>query len=170
MRFVPIVVGVTLSVLACGCGPTHERTSFLLARAYAQPDPPATARDWQVIAFARSQVGKRYCWGGVGPTCFDCSGLVMEAWASVGVVLPHSAAAIPPAIPEVPLSDVRPGDILWWPGHLALYAGNGWSIEALNHRSGVVMRSVRDPEKAFRPQGYAGTASTPPKERPWAEQ
>lgn len=84
---------------------------------------------------------------------FGLLAIVMEAWASVGVYLPHSAAAIPPIVPEVTLSEVRPGDILWWPGHLALYAGNGWSIEALNHRSGVVMRSVRDPEKAVRPQG-----------------
>lgn len=148
-----LLLSIVLAALACGCASTREHTFFLLVRARARPDPPATARDWQVIAYARSQLGKRYCWGGAGPACFDCSGLVMEAWASVGVRLPHSAAAIPETLTEVPLSDVRPGDILWWPTHLALYAGDGWSIEALNRRSGVVMRSVRDPEKAFRPQG-----------------
>jgi cell wall-associated NlpC family hydrolase len=146
-----------LAVLACGatgCASARpEHASFLLARAYAQRDPPATARDWQVVAYAHRQIGKRYCWGGLGPGCFDCSGLVKEAWASVGVRLPHSSDSIPAILAEVPLSEVRPGDILWWPGHLALYAGNGWTIEALDRRDGVVARAVRDPERAFRPPG-----------------
>ena len=143
-----------IAMLVCGCASTHrETTSFLLERAYARRDPPATDHDWQVVAFARSQVGKPYCWGGIGPSCFDCSGLVKEAWATVGVRLPHSAKAIPETVVEIPLSEVRPGDILWWPQHLALYAGNGWSIEALNRREGVVARPARDPERAFRPPG-----------------
>ena len=73
--------------------------------------------------------------------------------ATVGVRLPHSAKAIPETVVEVPLSEVRPGDILWWPQHLALYAGNGWSIEALHRREGVIVRPARDPERAFRPPG-----------------
>jgi cell wall-associated NlpC family hydrolase len=138
---------------SAGCAAHAPRASALLDRARAWGDPPATLRDWQVVGFASRQVGKRYCWGGIGPECYDCSGLVKEAWASVGIRLPHSSDAIPDAVPEVPLTDVRPGDILWWPGHLAIYAGHGWSIEALDRRDGVVVRAVRDPARAFRPRG-----------------
>lgn len=143
-----------VAALTVGCASSRPpRTSLLLERAWTSGDPPATARDWQVVAFATRQVGKRYCWGGVGPACFDCSGLVKEAWASAGVFLPHSSEAIPDTLVEVPVGDARPGDVLWWPGHVALYAGHGWSIEALDRRDGVVARAVRDPERAFRPPG-----------------
>jgi cell wall-associated NlpC family hydrolase len=123
---------------------------MLLERARTTGDPPATARDWEAVAFASRQVGKPYCWGGVGPRCFDCSGLVEEAWARAGVRLPHSSEAIADALTEVPLGEARAGDILWWPGHVAIYAGHGWSIEALDRRDGVVARAVRDPRRAFR--------------------
>jgi cell wall-associated NlpC family hydrolase len=54
-------------------------------------------------------------------------------------------------LPEVPLDDVRPGDVLWWPGHVALYAGGGYAIEALDARDGVVRRTAKFPQRAFRP-------------------
>lgn len=113
---------------------------------------PGNERSRAVVDFASRQIGKRYCWGGVGPSCFDCSGLVSRAWASVGVRLPHSSEAIASALVEVPLEEVQPGDVLWWPGHVAIYAGGGWTIEALDARDGVVRRSSRDPRRAFRPE------------------
>jgi cell wall-associated NlpC family hydrolase len=143
-------------LLLAGCssatgGAPH--TPWLLARAWAGREPPTTERGWNVVAFANDQVGKRYCWGGVGPSCFDCSGLVRTAWAHAGVALPHSSEALESTLPEVFLSEVRAGDILWWPGHVAIYAGNGVTIEALDSRRGVVRRIARDPRRAFRPPG-----------------
>ena len=70
----------------------------------------------------------------------------------MGVRLPHSSEAIASALDEVPLDDVRAGDVLWWPGHVALYAGSGWAIEALDARDGVVRRAAKDPRRAFRPR------------------
>jgi cell wall-associated NlpC family hydrolase len=149
-----IALALLLCATGCASHREHGASAFaLLNRTYVRGDPPATARDWQVVAFASRQVGKRYCWGGVGPACFDCSGLVQQAWATVGVALPHSSEAVAGALVEVPVWSVRPGDVLWWPGHLALYAGNGWQIEALDRRDGVVARAVRDPARAFRPPG-----------------
>jgi cell wall-associated NlpC family hydrolase len=78
-----------------------------------------------VVAFAAAQVGRRYCWGGEGPDCFDCSGLVQTAWAKVGVRVPRTSSAMGEALEDVPLEQVRAGDILWWPGHVAIYAGSG---------------------------------------------
>jgi cell wall-associated NlpC family hydrolase len=67
------------------------------------------------------------------------------------VRVPRTSSAIASELPEVPLEDVRAGDILWWPGHVAIYAGSGWEIEALDARDGVVRRPARDPYRAFRP-------------------
>jgi hypothetical protein len=49
---------------------------------------------------------------------------------------------------------VRAGDVLWWPGHVAIYAGHGATIEALDARAGVVRRIGPTPRRAFRPQAY----------------
>jgi cell wall-associated NlpC family hydrolase len=106
-----------------------------------------------VVAFAAAQVGHRYCWGGTGPDCFDCSGLVLRAWGSVGVPLPRTSTAMGEALADVPLEDVRAGDILWWPGHVGIYAGGGWSIEALDSRHGVVWRPANNPRRVLRPAG-----------------
>jgi cell wall-associated NlpC family hydrolase len=152
MRCVCLVLA---ALIVGGCSPaatrTPPRTSWLVARAWARREPPSTSQAWTAVAFANAQVGKRYCWGGVGPSCFDCSGLVRQAWGAVGARLPHSSEAIADALREVPLDEVRAGDILWWPGHVAIYAGNGWAIEALDSHDGVVLRPTRDPRRAFRP-------------------
>jgi cell wall-associated NlpC family hydrolase len=110
------------------------------------PDPGSV-----VVAFAQAQVGHPYCWGGTGPRCFDCSGLVMTAWRQVGVSLPRGADGFAGVVPEVPLDQVRPGDVVWWPGHVGLYVSNGWIIDAEGSRYGVVLRRPSPPRRAFRP-------------------
>lgn len=141
-----------IALMGCSAAPPRERsTRFLVSRAWEGREQPTTARAEAVVRFASAQVGKRYCWGGNGPKCFDCSGLVARAWGSVGVRLPRTADAIASQLPEVPLSDVRAGDILWWPGHVGLYAGNGWMVDALDTPHGVVRRPAADPGRALRP-------------------
>jgi cell wall-associated NlpC family hydrolase len=115
--------------------------------------PVAQSRANAAVAFADAQVGKSYCWGGMGPSCFDCSGLVREAWGAAGVNVPHSSSAIASELTEVPGDEARPGDVLWWPGHVAIYAGGGWAIEALDSRSGVVRRRAKPGRRVYRPGG-----------------
>lgn len=135
--------------------------SWLVIRAWSGQEPPTTPRARDAVVFAWQQVGKPYCWGGTGPGCFDCSGLVQRAWGSVGVALPRTADAIASRLEEVPLKDVRSGDVLWWPGHVGLYAGYGWVIEALDARDGVVRRPARkNPYRAFRPRDEVRWPST----------
>jgi cell wall-associated NlpC family hydrolase len=85
---------------------------------------------------------------------------VQRAWGSVGVHLPRTSEEIARDLPEVRLEDVRAGDILWWPGHVGIYAGNGWVIDALGQQYGVVRRAAKDPWRAFRPvdETYVWTA------------
>ncbi len=92
-----------------------------------------------VIAFAQQQIGKPYLWGGTGPDAFDCSGLVMMAFQAAGVDLPRTSEAQWAWGPQVPASQVEPGDLVFFagsdgtaidPGHVGLVIGGGKMIEA----------------------------------------
>jgi peptidoglycan DL-endopeptidase CwlO len=99
------------------------------------PNVPApTGAAAQAIAFARAQIGKPYVYAAAGPDAYDCSGLVMAAYASAGIRLPHYSGAQYDAIPHVPFSQMLAGDILFWGDHAsehsAIYLGSGRIIEA----------------------------------------
>jgi cell wall-associated NlpC family hydrolase len=146
-------VALAIGLAACGHPPPPARApSPLVVRAWAGREPLSTNRAWAAVQFAAAQVGRRYCWGGTGPECFDCTGLVQRAWASVGVRVPRTTGAIASELPRVPVDQVRAGDILWWPGHAGIYAGNGWMVDALDARDGVVRRPAADPPRAYRPE------------------
>jgi len=96
----------------------------------------------QVRAFltaALSRVGMPYVWGAAGPTAFDCSGLVQWSMRQAGLVMPRVAADQARAGPLVTLSELRPGDLLFYHtdvtaptyiSHVAIYLGNGQMEQA----------------------------------------
>ena len=75
------------------------------------------------LRWARSQHGKWYCWGGTGPSCYDCSGLVTTAYQQAGIDLPRTTyemLASPHLVP-VPAAQARPGDLAFYgSGHVEL--------------------------------------------------
>jgi peptidoglycan DL-endopeptidase CwlO len=88
---------------------------------------------------AESRQGLPYLWGAAGPSAFDCSGLVQWSFAQAGVRMPRVAADQARTGPAVPVSQLEPGDLLFYhtdptaPGyisHVAIYLGNGWMIQA----------------------------------------
>lgn len=91
----------------------------------------------RAVAFAYSRVGTPYCYGGNGPRCFDCSGLTRAAWLAGGKAIPRTSSEQVARLPAVPMNAVVPGDILWKPGHVGLYVGQGWAIAA-THTGDVV--------------------------------
>jgi cell wall-associated NlpC family hydrolase len=95
-----------------------------------------------VIAYARSQVGKRYVSGGEGPNGFDCSGFTKRAYAQAGIRLPHSSGAQARRARSVSRRQARAGDLVVGPGHVGIYMGNGMMIDAGNHRTGVIYRKL----------------------------
>ncbi|MGE5226016.1 MAG: NlpC/P60 family protein [Planctomycetaceae bacterium] len=99
------------------------------------PPPPGDASKASVaIQAAESVIGTQYVFGAADPAVgFDCSGLTMWAYAQAGVSLPHSAAAQYAVLPHVALSDIQPGDLLFFYSpisHVALYIGGGQMIHA----------------------------------------
>ena len=107
----------------------------LLTHLPAAPTPGAAS----AVAAALSVVGHPYAWGGAGPERFDCSGLVLWAWAKAGVSLPHWTGDQVGLGWPVALADLLPGDLLfmWRPGakggppdHVAMYIGNHLIVQA----------------------------------------
>jgi cell wall-associated NlpC family hydrolase len=98
-----------------------------------------TAELTRFLAAAESRVGLPYVWGGDGPFSFDCSGLVQWSLRQAGVVMPRVAADQARTGPLIPLSDLRPGDLLFYHtdptaptyiSHVAIYLGNGLMEQA----------------------------------------
>lgn len=99
------------------------------------------------LDYAYAQIGKSYCWGGNGPSCYDCSGLTSQAWGSAGVSLPRTAAAQFNAGQRVSWDNLQPGDLMFFynasaPSHVGLYAGDGTMVHAPNSSRPVVEDSV----------------------------
>ncbi|MBW3555463.1 MAG: C40 family peptidase [Actinobacteria bacterium] len=95
--------------------------------------PPPSAGADAAIAEARRQIGKPYEWGASGPDSFDCSGLTLWSWRAGGKSLPHSSRAQWSATSRVDITDIKPGDLLFYGDpihHVGLYIGNGQMIEA----------------------------------------
>jgi peptidoglycan DL-endopeptidase CwlO len=118
----------------------RSATRYVVDRAPKPPPHLSPSKATRVIAAARSQLGDRYVFGADGPNAYDCSGLVKYAYAIVGIRLPHSSAAQAGA--GVRVSSPRPGDLVYIPGHIAIYVGNGRVIEAATPKTGVIERAM----------------------------
>ena len=90
------------------------------------------------VSRAQSALGKPYVWGAVGPNAFDCSGLV--GFCLTGKYKRTYTSSSFAGLPEV--SDPRPGDVCYRPGHVGIYVGNGQMIHAPHTGSVVKYASV----------------------------
>ena len=107
--------------------------------------PPPTYSG--VVTIALSQLGTPYVWGGAAPGGFDCSGLVMWAYAQVGVSLPHSTYALFALGVPVSRDQLAPGDLVFFDGlgHVGIYIGGGQFVHAPHTGDVVKISSLDDP-------------------------
>jgi cell wall-associated NlpC family hydrolase len=85
-----------------------------------------------VVGIAMRYLGVPYRWGGASPAGFDCSGFVMYVFAQIGVSLPHSSYAMMGMGTPVSMSQLQPGDLVFFSGgsHMGIYIGGGQFIHS----------------------------------------
>ncbi|UNX55214.1 NlpC/P60 family protein [Georgenia sp. TF02-10] len=96
------------------------------------PAPAASASASAIVNIARQYIGTPYVLGGSSPGGFDCSGFTQYVFAQVGISLPRTSSAQRGAGVVVSAAEARPGDLIWAPGHVGIYTGNGQHIAARN--------------------------------------
>jgi cell wall-associated NlpC family hydrolase len=127
-----IFVGEAITVDGSGAPAPAPSPRPAAAPAAAPAASPAAI----AVQVALEQVGKPYQWAGAGPNSFDCSGLVMYAWAHAGVSLPHYSVAQYEDTTRISRSQLEPGDLVFYdsdgtdPGHVTMYIGNGLIVTA----------------------------------------
>lgn len=98
------------------------------------PDLPSGTQATAAVTWIFTQLGCPYVFGATGPCPdgYDCSGLVMRAWAAAGVSIPRDTYSQWAALPHISMSDLQPGDLLYYNGesHVAMYVGNGMIVDA----------------------------------------
>jgi cell wall-associated NlpC family hydrolase len=107
--------------------------------------PTANTVGAQALQAAISRLGDPYVWGAAGPSQFDCSGLVMWAYAQVGIALPHYTGSQWNSGVHVSRNDLEPGDLIFFfpnISHVGMYIGNGMMINAPNFGEDVKVEPV----------------------------
>lgn len=98
-----------------------------------------------VVSYAMQFVGNPYVWAGNSLTNgVDCSGFVHEVYAHFGISTPRYSQAFKSVGQAVSFDNIQPGDVVVYPGHVAIYAGGGVIVEAQSTKAGITAnRSVQ---------------------------
>jgi hypothetical protein len=141
-RWLLLVLLLLLIVPLPGRAVLPARSAAYVARGSAA----ATA-----VRYALDQLGKRYQWGGVGPSAFDCSGLTMMAYRAAGVRIPRVSRWQYGAGQHVPVAQLAAGDLVFYArnparpstiDHVGMYLGGGRMVEAPNHTKPIRIASI----------------------------
>ena len=101
------------------------------------------AQGQAVVDYAKQFLGNPYVYGGTSLTRgTDCSGFVRGVYAQFGIYLPRTSYSMRSVGYEVSFSEMMPGDIVCYSGHVGIYAGNGQIVNAIDESRGIGMSSV----------------------------
>ncbi len=129
--------GISRAVFAYNHSQAYVSSVLAWAARYTAVAPGGAAA--AAIVFALDQLGKPYQWGAAGPGAYDCSGLVYAAYGAAGIRIARTTFQWRLDGPQVPLSELQPGDLLFSagadgtpanPGHVVMYLGGGQVIQA----------------------------------------
>jgi len=104
--------------------------------------PPASVAGNVILEIAFQYQGVPYVYGGNTPRGFDCSGFVQYVYGQAGISIPRTDSQIRAAGTVVSAADARPGDVIWKPGHVAIFVGDGMQIDAPHTGTVVQVRAI----------------------------
>jgi cell wall-associated NlpC family hydrolase len=111
---------------------TREQAKFMDSDTDLNFEVEAYGRTKQALDFAIAQMGDPYVYGGTGPNAWDCSGLVMKAFAAAGISLPRVVGPQMAASRRVSMDSLQPGDLVAYGdmSHIGIYLGKGKVVHA----------------------------------------
>lgn len=125
-------------------------SSVAVGRYYAEGvAAPDTVAGNAVLEIASRYIGVPYAYGGSTPDGFDCSGFTSYVYAQLGITLPRSSAAQGSVGIVIPADQAQPGDLMWWSGHVAIYAGGNLQIDSSQPGTTVQFREIHRSNPTF---------------------
>ena len=97
-----------------------------------------------IVAYAKKFLGCKYVYGATGPTTFDCSGFTQYVYKHFGYTLSRTSTDQRKNGKKVKKSDLQPGDIVCFSGHVGIYIGGNQFIHAANSKKGIIITSLSD--------------------------
>ncbi len=124
-----------------------KQAKMIIAQTIGKTGEDSTNKANEIAEMAKSEVGKPYAWGATGPNAFDCSGLVQYIYGQKGINLPRTTYDQVKVGQTVSMSDLKPGDLLFWgsstaPYHVAIYVGNNQYVNAATPEQGTILQNI----------------------------
>ncbi len=125
---------------------TRQRAAAPVSRAIDYSHT-GTKRGSDLVAFAKQFVGTPYVSGGKGPGGFDCSGFTSYVYGQFGVSMSSVSSA--QRNYGTVVSSPQPGDLIWSPGHVGIYVGNGLQIDSPRPGKTIQVRGIWQTNPTF---------------------
>jgi len=142
----PVVRATPAPSRAAARAATATATAATAAPAAAVPQSVAGNA---VLEVAARYVGTPYVSGGSGPGGFDCSGFVSYVYGQLGISLPRTSSGIKAAGTVISRADAQPGDLIWSPGHISIYAGGNDQIDSPRPGKTIQFRAIWQSSPVF---------------------
>ncbi|MDQ0372097.1 cell wall-associated NlpC family hydrolase [Cellulomonas humilata] len=121
---------------------TRAATATTTAPAETNNAVPQSVSGNAVLEIAARYVGTPYLSGGTTPDGFDCSGFTSYVYAQLGITLPRTSSGQKAAGTIVSRADAQPGDLIWSPGHISIYAGGNEQIDSPRPGTTIQFRAI----------------------------
>jgi len=104
----------------------------------------------RLVDTAMLYMGSQYRWGGKSPLGIDCSGLCSISYMLNGIIIYRDALRKDEYMKKIELEEIKPGDLLFWPGHVAMYIGGDKYIHSSSDNNGVDINSLNPKDEDFK--------------------